>query len=417
MTSAAPRHSIAIVGAGFAGLSSAVLLARAGHRVTLLDKFETPASVGAGILVQPSGLAAMRVLGIEQEMLEHGARVDRLLGKAWGFWPVVNVRYDRWQKGSFGLGLHRGVLFDALWRQAKAAGVQAVTGEHVRDLAALQSKHDLVVIADGCRSSLRVQTGLACSDRVYPWGAVWAVLRDPEDECGSTLAQWFRGARQMLGIMPTGLSPAGHNVVSLFWSVRADRLEALREAGVDAFKASVRKLNPRCEPLLDQIRSMDDLTWARYHDVVMPSYNTDRCVVIGDAAHATSPQLGQGTNLALLDAVALAQCLEQNVPMAQALDNYTAVRRQHLHFYGEASRWLTPLFQSDQWMLPFLRTLFMNAGTSAPFLGTLTRQTLVGVRQGWKSAEPLAMPGLPAVASVKAPSAAAPAAGRDAQAY
>ncbi len=414
--SAVPRHSIAIVGAGFAGLSSAVLLARAGHRVTLLDKFETPASVGAGILVQPSGLAAMRVLGIEEEMLESGARIDHLLGKAWGLWPVVNVRYDRWQKGSYGLGLHRGVLFNALWQKAHAAGVQTVTGETVRDLAALQTRHDLVVIADGCRSSLRGQTGLACIDRVYPWGAFWAVLRDPEDAYGTTLAQWFRGSRQMLGIMPTGLSPAGHSVVSLFWSLRADRLETFREAGIDAFKASVRKLNPGCEPLLDQIQSMDHLKWARYHDVVMPSYNTDRCVVIGDAAHATSPQLGQGTNLALLDAVALTHCLEQAVPLPQALDNYTAVRRPHLHFYGDASRRLTPLFQSDQWMLPLMRTLFMNAGSSAPFFATLTRQTLVGVRQGWKSATPLAMPGLPAITAVNAPSEAAPAAGQGAQA-
>ncbi|MES2784012.1 MAG: NAD(P)/FAD-dependent oxidoreductase [Pseudomonadota bacterium] len=401
--SAVPRYSIAIAGAGFAGLSSAVLLARAGHRVTLFDKFETPASFGAGILVQPSGLAAMRVLGIEKEMLERGARVDHLLGKAWGFWPVVNVRYDRWQKGSHGLGLHRGVLFNALWRQAQSAGVQTITGEHVRDLSALQARHDLVVIADGCRSSLRVQTGLACSDRVYPWGAFWAVLRDPEGAYGTTLTQWFRGSRQMLGIMPTGLSPSGHKVVSLFWSLRADRLEAFRHAGIDAFKASVQKLNPHCEPLLAQIQSMDDLKWARYHDVVMPSYNTDRCVVIGDAAHATSPQLGQGTNLALLDAVALAHCLGQGVPLGTALDTYTAVRRPHLHFYGDASRRLTPLFQSDQWMLPLMRTLFMNAGSSAPFFATLTRQTLVGVRQGWKSAEPLAMPGLPAVMAVQTP--------------
>ena len=112
----------------------------------------------------------------------------------------------------------------------------------------------------------------------------------------------------------------------------------------------------------------------------------------------------------------VAHSLEQDVPLSQALDGYTAMRRQHLHFYGEASRWLTPLFQSDQWMLPFMRTLFMNAGTSAPFFGTLTRQTLVGVRSEWRSAAPMTMPGLPEIGPVKQPSEADPAGGRGAEA-
>ena len=115
----------------------------------------------------------------------------------------------------------------------------------------------------------------------------------------------------------------------------------------------------------------------------------------GDAAHATSPQLGQGTNLALIDAVVLAESLEHGLPLAEALDHYTDTRRQHLHFYGQASRWLTPLFQSDRWVLPFLRSLFMNAASRAPFSGSLTREILVGVRQEWTSARALELRGMP----------------------
>ena len=385
-----PTLSVAVVGAGFAGLSTACMLARCGHQVTVFEKFGKPESVGAGILVQPSGLAAMRALGIHDEVVAHGAKVDHLLGVTPRQRPVVNVRYHRWQPGSFGLGLHRGVLFEALWRRAQACGVRMVTGHEARDLSALQADHDLVVIADGVHSSLRGQTGLACSDRLYPWGAVWAVLRDPQQQYGSTLWQWYRGARQMLGIMPTGLAPGGEGpVVSLFWSLRADQYRAWREAGLEAFKREVLALHSGCGGLLDQINSLDDLTWARYHDVVMPAYHTDRCVVVGDAAHATSPQLGQGTNLALLDAVVLCDCLKQGLPLAQALERYTQLRRGHLHFYGQASRWLTPLFQSDLWLLPWLRDLFMNLGSGLPVMGSLTRQTLVGVRQGWLSRETL----------------------------
>jgi len=395
MSSTQPTLSVAVVGAGFAGLATACMLARCGHQVTVFEKFDQPESIGAGILIQPSGLAAMRALGIHDQVVAHGAKVDHLLGVTARQRPVVNVRYQRWQPGAFGLGLHRGVLFDALWRQAQACGVKMLTGHEVRELRGLQVGHDLVVIADGNRSSLRGQTGLACSDSLYPWGAVWAVLRDPQQQYGSTLWQWYRGARQMLGIMPTGLAPGGEGpVVSLFWSLRADQYGAWRDAGLEAFKREVLALHSGCGDLLDQIESLEDLTWARYHDVVMPAYHTDRCVVVGDAAHATSPQLGQGTNLALLDAVVLCDCLKQGVPVAQALERYTQLRRGHLHFYGQASRWLTPLFQSDLWLLPWLRDLFMNLGSGLPVMGTLARQTLVGVRQGWLSRETLELANL-----------------------
>jgi 2-polyprenyl-6-methoxyphenol hydroxylase-like FAD-dependent oxidoreductase len=388
------RLDIAIAGAGFAGLASAALLARDGHRVTVYEKFEQAGAPGAGILVQPSGLAALRVLGIEDAILRHGARIEHLRGVTPSGRRVVDIDYGDWQPGAFGIGLHRGVLFDALWRLAQAEGARVLTGQECTDLAALKSRHALVVVADGCRSRLRVQSGLACSDRVYPWGAVWAVLADPGASHGDTLWQWYRGAGQMLGIMPTGRAPgADLPVVSLFWSLHASRLEAWRDAGVEAFKQQLRALNPACEALLAQITSLEQLTWARYHDVVMPAYHGDGCVVIGDAAHATSPQLGQGTNLALLDAVALREALHGESTLPRALERYTAMRRAHSHFYGQASRWLTPWFQSDLRLLPWLRDMFMAWGGRLPVTGRIARQTLVGVQAGWKPGTVLALPG------------------------
>jgi 2-polyprenyl-6-methoxyphenol hydroxylase-like FAD-dependent oxidoreductase len=408
MTRAPSRLDVAILGAGFAGLAAAALLARSGHRVTVIEKFSEPKSIGAGVLVQPVGLAAMKVLGIDAGVLRHGARIDRLLGRSHRGGRVVDIRYDRWKAGSFGVGLHRGVLFDALWNQAQRNGAQMITGKEVRNLEAIHARFDLAVVADGCRSSLRCQTGLASTDHVYPWGAVWAVLRDPQRRYGSTLHQWYRNAGQMLGIMPTGLAPGTHtNVVSLFWSLRADRLGAWLEAGLESFKRDVLALHKEAGPLLDQITSIEQLTWARYHDVVMPAYHTDRCVVIGDAAHATSPQLGQGTNLALVDAVTLNDCIDRHATLPAALAAYTAARRQHLHFTGEASRWLTPLFQSDLRLLPWLRDMTLAVGSRLPFAGPLALETLVGVRQAWWRGDALPMPSSRPVAAAPLRSAGA----------
>jgi 2-polyprenyl-6-methoxyphenol hydroxylase-like FAD-dependent oxidoreductase len=381
------NKNIAIIGAGFAGLASATLLSRAGHQVTVFEKFATPQAVGAGILIQPTGLAAMRTLGIADDILAHGAKADWLYGVNQHGRRVIDIRYARWQQGSYGLGLHRGVLFNALWRTATEAGVQMNTGHEVQQLSALQG-YDLRVVADGANSQLRAQTGLKYKDSLYPWGAVWAVLPDPERKYGTTLWQWYRQAHQMLGIMPTGLAPGSSTpVVSLFWSLRADRYVALQTAGLQAWKDTVLALNPACAELLSHITHMEQLTWARYHDVVMPRYHTagsnDCTVVIGDAAHATSPQLGQGTNLALLDAVALAQCLSTAQDMPSALAAYTQARRGHLHFYSQASRLLTPLFQSDLTVLPWLRDIFLATSAGWPVFKGVNLQTLVGVRKGW----------------------------------
>jgi 2-polyprenyl-6-methoxyphenol hydroxylase-like FAD-dependent oxidoreductase len=374
---------IAVIGAGFAGLACATLLARAGHRVTVFERFAHPKAVGAGVLVQPTGLAAMRLLGIEDEILAHGAKVDKLFGVNPRGRRVIDIQYEKWQPTSYGLGLHRGVLFNALWCAAEKAGVTVQTGTEVHRLCNLGA-FDLRVIADGANSRLRGQTGLRVKDTVYPRGALWAVLPDANRSYGSTLWQWYRQANQMLGIMPTGLEPNGITpVVSLFWSVRADRLPALQQAGLSAWKDTVRALNPACSELLASITSMDQLQWARYHDVVMPRYHTDSDVVIGDAAHATSPQLGQGTNLALLDAVALAQSVAGCNDVASALTAYTRARRGHLHFYSQASRLLTPIFQSDLTVLPWLRDGLMAQSVKWPLVKGMNLQTLVGVRKAW----------------------------------
>ena len=377
-----------MVGAGFAGLASAALLARDGHDVTVFEKAPEPGAVGAGVLIQPSGLAALRVLagdsGMADEVVAQGSRIDRLLGVSHNGRPVIKVRYDDWQAGAYGLGLHRGVLFRALWALAQRHGVRIEAGQEIGSLQTLEATHQLTVIADGARSQLRSQTGLAVRDRLYPWGALWAVLDDPERHYASTLWQWFRSAQQMLGVMPTGISPhTGRPVVSVFWSLDEARHAAWQAGGLDAFREQVLALHPACGPLLLQITEPAQWTWARYRDVVMPRYHTAQSVVIGDAAHATSPQLGQGTNLALLDAVVLAQCVAQHADLPTALASYTARRKAHLHYYGQASRLLTPVFQSEQRVLPWLRDLAMGWSAGLPIAGAISRETLVGVKHSW----------------------------------
>ena len=100
------------------------------------------------------------------------------------------------------------------------------------------------------------------------------------------------------------------------------------------------------------------MLFAGYQDVVLHAFATRGVVVLGDAAHATSPQLGQGSNLALVDAHVLARCVAEARDVPDALAAYDRARRDHLAYYQFATRWLTPLFQSDLALRPLRDALF-----------------------------------------------------------
>ena len=76
---------------------------------------------------------------------------------------------------------------------------------------------------------------------------------------------------------------------------------------------------------------------------------------IGDAWHSTSPQLGQGANMALLDAWALSRALREAGDLAEALERAVSMRRAHVRLYQALSAILTPVYQSDGRLVPFLR--------------------------------------------------------------
>ena len=112
---------IAIAGAGPAGLAAALYLARAGHRVTIFERFETPAPVGSGLILQPTGLTVLDDLGLLADIIALGSRIDRLHGAdATSGRTVLDVRYDAQKGGRFGLAVHRAALFGVLF--ARRAG-------------------------------------------------------------------------------------------------------------------------------------------------------------------------------------------------------------------------------------------------------------------------------------------------------
>jgi 2-polyprenyl-6-methoxyphenol hydroxylase-like FAD-dependent oxidoreductase len=390
---------VGVIGCGTAGAAAAILLARAGCRVTVFERVAEPKPVGAGIVIQPTGQAVLAHLGLLDDVLARGAPLDRLWCRTPRGRTLVDLRYARVEPRWFGVGLHRGALFEALYRTARAEpGVTVLTGRDIRGLrrerdrtsaidaaGAAHGPFELIVIADGAVSELRTAAGVTTRDTSYPWGALWFVADDPDRvfTAPRELYQVAVRARRLYGALPTGTGVGGDTPkVSLFWSLAVDAVDAWRAAGLAPWKDELRALDPRLDAVLDQIREPAQVLFARYRDVRMARWHDPGVVFIGDAAHATSPQLGQGANLALLDALALADAVTAGPSLAAALDAYTASRRRHLLHYQRMTRWLTPFFQSSSPSLGWLRDWLFPVANALPPIRNFMIETMAGVSRG-----------------------------------
>jgi 2-polyprenyl-6-methoxyphenol hydroxylase-like FAD-dependent oxidoreductase len=388
---------VGIVGCGTAGAATAIFLARAGHRVTLFERVDDPRPIGAGIVLQPTGQAVLGALGLRDHVVSRGARLDQLRVVRPSGAPVVKLVYETFDPTMFGVGVHRGALFASLFAAVVREPVDLRLGVSIDRLAriahdrvAVDDSHgnrhgpyDLVVVADGARSQLRAAVPARVSP--YEWGALWSVVDDPEGLFRGELLQIVRGTSTMLGFLPTGFGPeASHTtpLVSVYWSLRGDRAEALLEHGLDAWKRQVLSYAPQAEAILDRIASREQVLFTSYQHVAMSRWATHDVVYVGDAAHAMSPQLGQGCNLALVDAWTLADSIGAHDDVASALRAYVGARSDHLRFYQFATRALTPFFQSDVTPLGWVRDYGMGTAQRFSFFNRMMTASMCGTMTG-----------------------------------
>lgn len=363
---------VAVAGAGPAGLAVALYLKRLGHRVTIYERFDRPAPVGSGLILQPTGLSVLDDLGLFSEIAALGARIDRLYGAdAKSGRTVLDVTYNVGGKGKrFGIAVHRAALFGVLHEAAQREGIAIHTGTDITSVVEGSGKQalvgangselgrfDLVVDASGSRSKLRRAAARPREARPLKYGAFWASLGwhgEGFDE--HALLQRYDRASVMIGVLPIGRAePGGDRMAAFFWSVESAKVAQVRKAGLAAWKEQVASFWPACQPYLDQIGDFSQLTHACYaHHTLLPPAGRG-LAIIGDAAHSTSPQLGQGANMALLDAAALACAIERSDDVPSALAAYVRARRLHVRVFQALSLSFTPFYQSNSRLLPFVR--------------------------------------------------------------
>ncbi len=390
-------HRIAIVGAGTTGLAAAGFLSMAGHEVTVIERFADARPLGAGLLIQPTGLAILARLGIDQKLIALSAPIRRLDGRTHKGQVIFDLNYGLLGPHLFGLGVHRASLFQVLFDHAVAVGARIVTdceitvarahGDGTVSVGGPRGElgpFDLIIDASGRHSQLADTHADIAVNRPYPYGALWGVCRDPGQAfAGDGLQQRYDGAHVMIGTLAIGRRPgADDHHMAFFWSLARRDVDACRAAGIEAWRERVIGYWPAMAPFVAQFDSFDDLAWAEYGHKALRSRVKGRLVFAGDAAHAMSPQLGQGANLDLIDAYVLAEAISSERDLDAALAHYQKARRGHLGFYHHASQWMTPFFQSDSRLAAFVRDLAFAPMCYTPWLRVEMMRTLAGMKTG-----------------------------------
>jgi 2-polyprenyl-6-methoxyphenol hydroxylase-like FAD-dependent oxidoreductase len=341
--------TVLIVGGGLAGLSLARALHQHGLTVEVIERSTEWRAEGGGIAVQPNGMRILRALGLDAAVKEHGERL-----RWWRFCDQdgallsENDLEDLWRDTGPFIGIERMRLQQVL--VGGITGVPCRLGTAIHDLSQRDDHvsvafsdgslgaYDLVVGADGITSAVR---GLAFDAiaPAYTGAMAWRSIA-PIRPCGLTSLQFLLGEGCFFG-----LCPVADGRTYGFGNITGPRTHEPPVGRLDRLRRHFAGFAKIVQDFLQALTTDEQIHCGPVDWIALDRWHAGRVILIGDAAHASSPMMGQGGCMAMEDTWVLAEKLMNCGSLTEALASFVAQRLPRVRWVHQESAAVAASFQ------------------------------------------------------------------------
>jgi 2-polyprenyl-6-methoxyphenol hydroxylase-like FAD-dependent oxidoreductase len=341
---------IAIIGGGIGGLSTALALRQAGFEPDIFEQAPALLDVGAAIAVWPNAMRVLRRLGLGEEIIKRAGTIEEVRWLKWDGRVFRRMRFPATDAPAIALHradlqhtllqalpqklIHLGRRFENYWQEEGKLCASFADGSSIAC--------DVLIGADGLHSSVRAQA-LDDGPPIYRGYTLWRGIstHTPRSLAPLTAMEIF-GRGKRFGIGPVGLGRTG------WWATANEPEDVIEDAAAhqsklltlfDGWYAPVAEL-------IEATPTTSILRNAAYDRPAVKKWSEGNMLLLGDAAHPTTPNLGQGGCMAIEDAAVLARCLLKYQEVERAFRAFerlrstrTAALTRYSLLYGTAGQW------------------------------------------------------------------------------
>lgn len=365
---ASPKYEIAVIGGGIAGLCAAIAMEKMGLHPVVFESAPEIKPLGAGLTLAANAIRALHRLGVADKVVNAGQQLSKFSILDQHGKPLSELD-SRVLDEKFGLSnfaihradLHRVLLGELSPKTDFVTGKRAVRVEQGDGFATVHfqdgTRHSahFVLVADGIHSALRQQLLPKSTPRFAGYTCWRAVVENPGLQLDRATETW--GAAGRMGIVPLA-----NNLIYWFLCINARQDDpAMRAMRVADLRARFAALHHPIPEILAATRD-EQLLWNDILDIApIQKFAFGSVLLLGDAAHATTPNLGQGACQAIEDAAVLLDEWEKNPGHPEQVFQHVERRRlPRTTFIVNRSRSLGKLAQLENPQFIWLRNLLFR---------------------------------------------------------